>query len=97
MGRRIFYARRTMNGGKCCSFSRHGTNMNAKAKGNLRGKAPAESELSAMPQPQTGVITGGQKIPTNKEVEKQKAKMNNMIQKLQKVNVVKKKNISFDI
>lgn len=95
MGRRIFYARKTMNGGKCCSFSRHGMNMNAKAQNNLRGKAKLEEEMPMHPPVMD--ITAGQKIPTNKEVAKQKAKMDNMVAKLQKVNVVKRKNISFDI
>lgn len=94
MGRRIFYARRTMNGGKCCSFSRHGMNMNAKAKGNLSGQQPMEPESSQVP---FSTITSGNNIPTNKEVQKQKAKMDHLIQNLQKVSVIKKKNISFDI
>lgn len=96
MGRRIFYARRTMNGGKCCSFSRRGMNMNATAKQNLRGQSKAEEDS---PQQAMGgaMVTSTRNVPSNKEVEKQKAKMDNMIQKLQRVNVVKKKNISFDI
>jgi len=95
MGRRIFYARKTMNGGKCCSFSRHGMNMNAKAKNNLRGQ-PLQEEQELPTQPPVATMTG-QKIPSNKEVAKQKAKMDNMVAKLQKVSVVKRKNISFDI
>lgn len=94
MGRRIFYARKTMNGGKCCSFSRHGMNMNAKAKGALPSMEPkVEPESYTAPV----ATMSGQKIPSNKEVAKQKAKMDNMVAKLQKVNVVKRKNISFDI
>ena len=100
MGRRIFYARRTMNGGKCCSFSRRGMNMNAKAKQNIRGQSKAEEEEVAERSQQAmggAMVTSTRNVPSNKEVEKQKAKMDNMIQKLQRVNVVKKKNISFDI
>jgi len=97
MGRRIFYARKTMNGGKCCSFSRHGMNMNAKACTLQRQQDQPDMMPTAPPNsPSVKTISQGRNIPSNKEVEKQKAKMNDVIQRLQKINV-KKKNISFDI
>jgi len=97
MGRRIFYARKTMNGGKCCSFSRRGMNMNAKACTSMQRQQDQPDMMpTAPPTSSVKTITQGRNIPSNKEVEKQKAKMNDVIQRLQKINV-KKKNISFEI
>ena len=97
MGRNVFYARKTVNGGRCCSFSRRGMNMNAKAKTTLRGQAQKEEEVNMPSTIPIATITSGRSIPTNKEVEKHKAKMNTLINKLQNATVVKKKNISFEI
>ena len=98
---KIIYARRT-GGGRCCSF--YGRNGVRSMKRNdassmstnagMGTRAPAPEEVGETTTP-TKTITNGN-IKSNKQVEAQKKQMNQVIRKLETVNV-KRKNISFDI
>lgn len=90
------YARRTANG-RCCSF--YGRNGVRSLKRNdsqspaTNGKGVEYTENTATPSTKT--MTSGN-IKSNKQIEAQKKQMNQVIRKLESVNV-KRKNITFDI
>lgn len=92
------YARRTANG-RCCSF--YGRNGVRSLKRNdsqttTGNGADMSKENAPMPAtPSTKTMTSGN-IKTNKQIEAQKKQMNQVIRKLESVNV-KRKNITFDI
>lgn len=96
---KIIYARRT-SGGRCCSF--YGRTGVRSMKRNEMGGTGVKTEVGThqVPEPSvqqrpTKTITSGN-IKTNKEIEAQKKQMNQVIRKLESVNV-KRKNIAFDI
>lgn len=101
---KIIYARRTA-GGRCCSFygrsgvrsmKRNDTHMpNNTPNHSTSNEAEPSKPLQERAMAPTKTITSGN-IKTNKEVEKQKKQMNQVIRKLENVNV-KRKNITFDI
>lgn len=106
---KIIYARRTA-GGRCCSFygrsgvrsmkrndsatttsMTNGTGSNHSTSNEREPSMPLQDRMTAP----TKRITSGN-IKSNKQIEAQKKQMNNVIRKLETVNV-KRKNISFDI
>jgi monoamine oxidase len=105
---KIIYARRTA-GGRCCSFYGRSGVRSMKRNDAMTGTGTKSSPMNhstsnekepSMPlqdrvMKPTKTITSGN-IKSNKQVEAQKTQMNQVIRKLENVNV-KRKNITFDI
>ena len=88
---RIYYARRTQ-GGMCCSLYGKGRSIHHIKK--VGGYVPL------LLQPGLGEGNVGSGLPTMKKIEQTKPKMNNIIEKLGKLQMEptkKRKNISFQL